>query len=227
MDCAAVVDLVLWKIKNLGYRISATASSSKFFTLLLLFLSETTPHTHSLLGSLSSSTPCTRTGYILLVPTSTENFISASTCGCSWKNPTGFVPCPCFWGLRLLPDIKAEAPCSATCQCDGCQKALLDICSNKTVVPAAVVSVYLWALKTRLLRSHNTARLTWNMMGVTAGATALISTVSEMSLHFLMHFTPISRSQQCPQPEGYESQDNSCRANLIFAIQGWKMKLGL
>lgn len=125
---------------------------------------------------------------------------------------------------------RQQAPCSATCQRDGCQKALLDVCSNKTVVSAAVVSVQLWALKTRLLRSHNTASRTWNVMGVTAGATAPISTVSEISLYFLrktMHFTSISRSEQCPQPEGYESQDNSCRVNLIFAKQGWKMKLGL
>lgn len=52
-------------------------------------------------------TPCTCLGYILLVSTFTEDFIGASTCGCSWKNPTGLVTCLYFWGLRLLPVIKA------------------------------------------------------------------------------------------------------------------------
>lgn len=38
---------------------------------------------------------------------------------------------------------RQQAPCSAMCQCDGSQKALLDVCPNKTVVPAALVSVHL------------------------------------------------------------------------------------
>lgn len=119
---------------------------------------------------------------------------------------------------------RQQALCSATCQCDGSQKAQLGVCSNKTVVPAALVSVHLWALKIRLLRGHNTASPPWNMMGVTAGAKVLMSTVSEMSFHFLrktLHLRFISRSEQCPQPtlrtlpEGNENQDNSCRVNNL------------
>lgn len=152
-----------------------------------------------------------------------------------WKNTSGFVPIS--GDSDCNQTSRQQAPCSATCQCHGSQKAVLDVCSNKTVVPAALVSAHSWALKTRLLRGHNTANPTWNMMGVTAGTKALMSTVSVMSFHFprkTLNLTPISRSEQCPQPNLRTLKVMRVRIvavewtnYLIIAKKGWKMKLGL
>lgn len=106
---------------------------------------------------------------------------------------------------------RQQAPCSAMCQCDGSQKTLLDVCSNKTAVPAALVSVHLWALKTRLLRGHK-SHLRHD--GNHAGAKALMWT----------------RSEQCLQhnwrtlPESKESQDNSCRVNKLLDFSWTRME---